>query len=171
MHGAIFTPLSTLGFKEFRYDTELKSTAESSDKENTYVPSDENFVVVAERFRYAEMLLLPSVIGKETYRIDDTSFQNVMKYDVDIRVHLYANVVLSSSTTMYQEIGECMTKETDGIMVYSHVLLCLQFFFFGTLSEPLYIFPCHCRAARPCQHCTVLKCLMSSPKKKERDER
>ena len=53
-----------------------------------------------------------------------------MKCDVDIRVNFYANVVLSSSTTMFQEFGECMTEDTDGIIVYSHVLLCLQFFFF-----------------------------------------
>ena len=56
-----------------------------------------------------------------------SSFQNVMKCDVDIRVNFYANVVLSSRTTMFQEIGECMTKETDGITVYTQVLLCLQF--------------------------------------------
>ena len=33
-----------------------------------------------------------------------------------------------------------MTKETDGIILSSHVLLCLQFFFFGTPSEPLYFY-------------------------------
>ena len=56
-----------------------------------------------------------------------------MKWDVGIRVNFYANVVLASSTTMFQEIGKCMKKETDGIIVYSHVLLCLQFFFFSGL--------------------------------------
>jgi len=124
------------------YDTALKSTAESSDKEHTYVPSDENcvvVVVVAERFRCAQMLLLPSVIGKETYRIHDTSFQNVMKHDVDIRVNLYANVVLSSSTTMFQEIGECMTKATDGVGSIHDVLAraFLSSFFSGHLRTTL----------------------------------
>ena len=33
-----------------------------------------------------------------------------MKCDVDIRVNFYANVVLSSSTTMFQEIGEVHDK-------------------------------------------------------------
>ena len=38
-----------------------------------------------------------------------------MKCDVDVRLYFYANVVLSSSTTMFQEIGECMTKATDSV--------------------------------------------------------
>ena len=42
---------------------------------------------------------------------------------------------------MFQEIGECMRKATDGNIVYFHVLLCLPlFFFFGTPSDPLFFF-------------------------------
>ena len=40
---------------------------------------------------------------------------NVMKCDVDVRLNFYANVVLSSSTIEFQEIGECMTKATDSV--------------------------------------------------------
>ena len=65
-----------------------------------------------------------------------------MKCDVDIRVNFYANVVLSSSTTMFPEIGECMTKATDGVGSINDVLsrasLSSFFFFFETPSEPLY---------------------------------
>ena len=64
-----------------------------------------------------------------------------MKCDVEMRVNFYANVVLSSSTTMFQEIGECMTKETDGIVVYSHVLLCLHFFSGLVRSLCIFIVP------------------------------
>ena len=49
--------------------------------------------------------------GKEASGIHDTSFQSNMKCDVDIRKDLYANVVLSGGTTMFQGIGERMTKE------------------------------------------------------------
>ena len=38
-----------------------------------------------------------------------------MKCDVDILVNFYTNVVLPSSTTMFQEIGEFMTKATDSV--------------------------------------------------------
>ena len=40
--------------------------------------------------------------GKEASGIHDTSFQSNMKCDVDIRKDLYANVVLSGGTTMFQ---------------------------------------------------------------------
>ena len=73
-------------------------------------------------------------LAKKPAECATSSFQNVMKCDVDIRVNFFANVVLSSSTTLFQEIGECMTKETDGVIVYSHVLLSLVLFF-GTLRS------------------------------------
>ena len=38
-----------------------------------------------------------------------------MKCDVDFRKDLHANVVLSGGTTMFQEIGVCITKATDGV--------------------------------------------------------
>ena len=43
-----------------------------------------------------------------------TDLKSTAKYstkcDVDTRKNLYVNVVLSSGTTMFQDIGECMTK-------------------------------------------------------------
>ena len=81
-----------------------KSIAESSNKKQTNVCLDGNIISVgAECFR-CESVFQPSIIGKEAYRIHDTSFQNVMKCDVDIRVNLYANVVLPSSTTMSKRL-------------------------------------------------------------------
>ena len=38
-----------------------------------------------------------------------------MKCDVDIRKDLYANIVLSGGTTMFQGIGERMTKELTAL--------------------------------------------------------
>merc|ERR1712126_127335 len=40
---------------------------------------------------------------------------SIMKCDVDIRKDLYANVVLSGGTTMFQGIGERMTKELTAL--------------------------------------------------------
>ena len=42
--------------------------------------------------------------------VRDTSFQSVMKCDVDIRRDFYAIVVLSGGTPTFQEIGVSMTK-------------------------------------------------------------
>merc|ERR1712019_145072 len=54
-------------------------------------------------------------IGKEASGIHDTTFQSIMKCDVDIRKDLYSNVVLSGGTTMFAGIGERMTKELTAL--------------------------------------------------------
>jgi len=98
------------------FDNEMKKATESSDQEKTYELPDGNIITVgSERFRCPEVLFLPSFIGKEASGIHDTSFQSIMKCDVDIRKDLYANVVLSGGTTMFAGIGERMTKELSAL--------------------------------------------------------
>lgn len=41
------------------------------------------------------------MIGMEAVGIHDTTFNSIMKCDVDIRKDLYNNVVLSGGTTMF----------------------------------------------------------------------
>merc|ERR1719159_2146714 len=98
------------------FDTEMKSAADSSDKEKTYELPDGNIITVGnERFRCPEVLFQPSFMGMEASGIHDTTFQSIMKCDVDIRKDLYANVVLSGGTTMFSGIGERMTKELTAL--------------------------------------------------------
>jgi len=105
-----------LSYIALDYDTEMKEAAESSDKEKTYELPDGNIITVgSERFRCAEVLFQPSFIGKEASGIHDTTFQSIMKCDVDIRKDLYANIVLSGGTTMFAGIGERMTKELTAL--------------------------------------------------------
>jgi len=100
------------------FDTEMKEAGESSDKEKTYELPDGNIITVgSERFRCPEVLFQPSFVGKEASGIHDTTstFQSIMKCDVDIRKDLYGNVVLSGGTTMFAGIGERMTKELTAL--------------------------------------------------------
>merc|ERR1712013_289733 len=98
------------------FDAEMKAASESSENEKTYELPDGNIINVgAERFRCPEVLFQPSLIGKEASGIHDTTFQSIMKCDVDIRKDLYANVVLSGGTTMFGGIGERMTKELTAL--------------------------------------------------------
>ena len=84
----------------FDYDTELKSTAESSDKNQTYELPDRNIIFLdAESFRCTSFLPV-RFIGIQVSGIHDTSFRSNMKCYVNIRKELYANVVLSRGTTM-----------------------------------------------------------------------
>merc|ERR1711862_113292 len=97
------------------YDAEMKEAAESSNKEKTYELPDGNIITVGnERFRCPDVLFQPSMIGKEASG-HDTTFQSIMKCDVDIRKDLYGNVVLSGGTTMFPGIGERMTKELTAL--------------------------------------------------------
>ena len=94
----------TFCYLAFVYDTGLKLTAESSDKNQTDIP------LGAERFR-STSVLPASFIGIKNRKIHDTSFPSNMKCYVNIRKELFADVVLSSGTTTFQRIGEHMTKE------------------------------------------------------------
>merc|ERR1712203_1023587 len=71
------------------FDAEMKKSAETSEDEKTYELPDGNIITVSsERFRCPEVLFQPSFVGKEASGVHDTTFQSIMKCDVDIRKDL-----------------------------------------------------------------------------------
>lgn len=54
-------------------------------------------------------------LGMEACGIHETTFNSIMKCDVDIRKDLYGNIVLSGGTTMYPGIGDRMQKEITAL--------------------------------------------------------
>jgi len=98
------------------FDKEMKAVHESSDKDKTYELPDGSLVAIAnERFRCGEVLFQPSFVGREANGIHETIFESIMKCDVDLRRHLYQNVVLSGGTTMFPGIGERLTRELTAL--------------------------------------------------------
>jgi len=51
----------------------------------------------------------------ESAGIHETTYNSIMKCDIDIRKDLYANIVLSGGTTMYEGIAERITKEITNL--------------------------------------------------------
>jgi len=98
------------------FDAELRAVQASCDSEKTYELPDGNLVTIgSERFRCAEVLFQPSFIGKEAGGIHEITFLSINKCDIDVRRNLYENIVLSGGTTMFQGMGERMTKELTAL--------------------------------------------------------
>merc|ERR1712241_1330822 len=59
---------------------------------------------------------LPAFLPRnEACGIHETTYNSIMKCDVDIRKDLYANTVMSGGTTMYPGIADRMQKEITAL--------------------------------------------------------
>jgi actin len=98
------------------FDAEMEKAATSSEIDRTYkLPSSNIITVGNERFRCPEMLFKPYFDGMDYDGIDKMLFDTIIKCDVDFHKDLYANIVLSGGTTMYEGLADRLNKEITSL--------------------------------------------------------
>ncbi|XP_067225531.1 actin, aortic smooth muscle isoform X1 [Chanodichthys erythropterus] len=72
-------------------------------------------IMNSQHFDINALNALRFLLGMESAGIHETTYNSIMKCDIDIRKDLYANNVLSGGTTMYPGIADRMQKEITAL--------------------------------------------------------
>jgi actin len=85
-----------LGYVALDFEQELAIASRSNRNERNYqLPDGQQITIGNERFRGAEALFRPSIIGQQELGIAELLYDTIKKCDIDQRRDLYCNCLLS----------------------------------------------------------------------------
>merc|ERR1712165_262733 len=101
-----------MSYVAVNYQEEMAKAETSSAIDRNYELPDGRVITIGnERFRCAEVLFQPGLIGKESSGIHQLTFDSIQACDIDVRRELYSNTVLSGGSTMFPGIEQRLTNE------------------------------------------------------------
>ena len=75
------------------------------------LPDGNDISVGIERFRCAEPLFQPSLVGVESAGLPELVNDSISQCDLDLQEDFYGNIVLSGATTLFDGFTDRLTKE------------------------------------------------------------
>lgn len=98
------------------YEKELAGADNNSSLEKEFeLPDGQVITIGQERFQCPEALFKPDLLGCEMAGMHQTTYNSIMKTDIDIRKDLYSNMVMSGGTTMFAGIASRVQKELEAL--------------------------------------------------------
>jgi len=98
------------------FNEAMKDAEESHACEKNYeLPDGRKILIGNERFRCPEILFNPSLAGHDLEGVHKYCFDSVMKCDNDVRKDLFANIILSGGSTLFEAMGERLWQEIHNL--------------------------------------------------------
>ncbi|KAM7533878.1 hypothetical protein Aperf_G00000111105 [Anoplocephala perfoliata] len=103
-----------LAYVAIDYRDELIKAETTNEIEKNYQLPDGHIITLGnERFRCAEALMRPELIGKECNGLSESIYETIIKCDLSTRKDLYHNIVLSGGSTMFPGMAERLKKDVS----------------------------------------------------------
>ena len=98
------------------YNEAMKDAEDSHACEKNYeLPDGRKILIGNERFRCPEILFNPQLANHDLEGVHKYCFDSVMKCDNDVRKDLFANIILSGGSTLFEAMGERLWQEIHAL--------------------------------------------------------